>query len=257
MPERSQRVTLVRHTVQSEALVALGARLCYAGGDVDELLKLVTQKDQQAFLDKIMGMGHESVLEHASFTFLAEGVSRVLLAQLTRHRIASFSVQSQRYVSYGDGFGYVVPPSVRALGEDAAREYHSQMAQMQAWYDGWRERLQAAGEQGNEDARFVLPGACETRVLFTMNVRELRHFFALRMCDRAQWEIRLMAENMFEQCFRAAPALFRDAGPACLRGACPEGAKSCGRQAEKRRAREAFIVKQTKARPGQEEGIGE
>ena len=222
--------------------MALGARLCYAGGDVDGLLKLVSEKDQQAFLEKIMSMGHESVLEHVSFSFLIEGVSRVLLAQLTRHRIASFSVQSQRYVSYQKGFGYVVPPAVSALGEDAENEYHRQMAQMQSWYEGWQERLGAAGEKSNEDARFVLPNACETRVLLTMNARELRHFFSLRMCERAQWEIRQMATEMFELCCRVAPALFRDAGPACLRGACPEGAKSCGRQAEKRKAREDFLT---------------
>lgn len=159
MPERTQRVELVRHTANPEALIALGARLCYAGGDVDALLRLVNEKDQQAFLEKIMQMGHESVLEHASFTFLAEGVSRVLLAQLTRHRIASFSVQSQRYVSYEGGFGYIVPPSIRALGEEAAAEYQAQMAQMQGWYEDWQKRLGAAGEKSNEDARFVLPNA--------------------------------------------------------------------------------------------------
>lgn len=243
MPERMQRVELVRHTANPEALIALGARLCYAGGDVDALLRLVNEKDQQAFLEKIMQMGHESVLEHASFTFLAEGVSRVLLAQLTRHRIASFSVQSQRYVSYEGGFGYIVPPSIRALGEEAAAEYQAQMAQMQGWYEDWQKRLGAAGEKSNEDARFVLPNACETRVLLTMNARELRHFFALRMCGRAQWEIRALAEGMFEACYRVAPALFKDAGPGCLRGSCPEGAKTCGRQAEVRQAREALLAK--------------
>lgn len=240
MPERTQRVLLARYTPDGQELVALGARLCYAGGDVDALLKLVSEKDQHAFLDKIMSMGHESVLEHASFTFLAEGVSRVLLAQLTRHRIASFSVQSQRYVSYQEGFGYVIPPSILALGEDAAEEYRAQMAQMQTWYEDWQRRLGAAGEKSNEDARFVLPGACETRILFTMNARELRHFFELRMCSRAQWEIRAMANSMFEQCYRVAPALFEDAGPGCLRGACPEGAKSCGKLDEMRARREAF-----------------
>ena len=241
MPERTLRVALVRHTLEPEALTALGARLCYAGGDVDELLTLVNEKDQRAFVERVMGMGHESVLEHVSFTFLIEGVSRVLLAQLTRHRIASFSVQSQRYVSYKDGFSYVVPPAIAALGEDAAAEYRGQMAQMQQWYESWQERLGAAGEKSNEDARFVLPGACETRIMLTMNARELRHFFALRMCNRAQWEIRALAESMFALCYREAPALFADAGPECLRRGCPEGAKSCGRQAEMRARREALL----------------
>ena len=241
MPEKSLHVELVRHTCDPEALTALGARLCYAGGDVDKLLEKVETQDQQAFVEKIMGMGHESVLEHCSFTFLAEGVSRVLLAQLTRHRIASFSVQSQRYVSYAQGFGYIVPPSIQALGEEAAEEYRREMEQMQTWYRMWQEKLGAAGEKSNEDARFVLPNACETRVLLTMNVRELRHFFQLRMCSRAQWEIRALARAMFESCCQVAPALFRDAGPGCLRGSCPEGEKSCGRATEIRQERKRFL----------------
>ena len=241
MPEKTQRVALVRHTADPEALTALGARLCYAGGDIDKLLALIETKDQKAFVEKIMSMGHESVLEHVSFTFLIEGVSRVLLAQLTRHRIASFSVQSQRYVSYADGFGYIIPPSIQNLGPEAVAEYQGQMAQMQSWYEGWQKRLGDAGEKSNEDARFVLPNACETRILMTMNARELRHFFALRMCTRAQWEIRQMASSMFEQCCRVAPAMFRDAGPGCLRGACPEGAKSCGKAKEIKASREAFL----------------
>ena len=241
MPEKQQRVALVRHTADPEALTALGARLCYAGGDIDRLLSIIETKDQKAFVEKIMSMGHESVLEHVSFTFLIEGVSRVLLAQLTRHRIASFSVQSQRYVSYASGFGYIVPPAIRALGEEAVAEYESQMAQMQSWYEGWQKKLGDAGEKSNEDARFVLPNACETRILMTMNARELRHFFSLRMCSRAQWEIRQMANSMFEQCCRVAPAMFRDAGPGCLRGACPEGEKSCGRAKEIKEARKAFL----------------
>ena len=243
MPRRTQKVQLVRHTATPEALTALGARLCYAGGDIDSLLASIEQKDQAAFVEKIMSMGHESVLEHVSFTFLAEGVSRVLLAQLTRHRIASFSVQSQRYVSYASGFGYIIPPAIEELGEDAVAEYEAQMAQMQSWYENWQQRLGAAGEKSNEDARFVLPNACETRVLLTMNARELRHFFALRMCSRAQWEIRQMAGSMFEQCLEVAPAMFRDAGPGCLRGACPEGAKSCGKAKEIRQQRDELLAK--------------
>lgn len=241
MPMCTQRVTLIRHTVDPEALTALGARLCYAGGDTDALLRLVTEKEQTRFVEKVLAMGHESVMEHVSFTFLAEGVSRVLLAQLTRHRIASFSVQSQRYVSYAGGFGYIIPPAIQRLGPEAQAEYEGQMAQMQSWYEGWQKRLGDAGESSNEDARFVLPNACETRILLTMNARELRHFFSLRMCSRAQWEIRQLAESMFEQCCRAAPAMFRDAGPGCLRGQCPEGAKSCGRAREIREQREAFL----------------
>ncbi len=249
MPERSLRVQLVRHTLQPQELVALGARLCYAGGTVDSLVERISSQDQQAFVQKVMGMHHDSVLEHASFTFLVEGVSRVLLAQLTRHRIASFSVQSQRYVSYQSGFGYIIPPAIRALGEEAVAEYESQMAQIQGWYEGWQQKLGNAGESSNEDARFVLPGACETRVLFTMNVRELRHFFALRMCNRAQWEIRAMAQQMFEQAYPVAPALFADAGPGCISGPCPEGNRSCGKLLEMRKAREAFLARMNEDNP--------
>ena len=236
MPEVQQRVELVRHSLDGEALVALAAKLCYAGGDLDSLLEKIAANDQRDFLRKVREMGHESVLEHVSFTFLTEGVSRALLAQLTRHRIASFSVQSQRYVSYHKGFGYVVPPSVRALGPDAVDEFAAQMAQMQAWYEGWQQKLGA-----NEDARFVLPNACETKMVMTMNCRSLQNFFNLRCCNRAQWEIRRMAQSMFEQCCKAAPAMFRDAGPGCLRGACPEGAKSCGQARQIREKRDAFL----------------
>ena len=189
MPRSEMKVVLVRHTLNPEEVVALGARLCYSKARVDDLLTRVEGKDQTDFVHKIMGMGHDSVLEHASFTFGIEGVSRTLLAQITRHRVASFSVQSQRYVSYEKGFGYIVPPKIEALGEDAVAEFERQMDTMHEWYTQWQQRL-GTGEGGNEDARFVLPGACETRMMVTMNVRELRHFFSLRMCTRAQWEIR-------------------------------------------------------------------
>lgn len=239
------KVALIRHTLSPEETVALGARLCYSRATIDDLTQRVSAKDQTAFVQKIMGMGHDSVLEHASFTFGVEGVSRVLLAQLTRHRIASFSVQSQRYVSYEDGFGYIMPPKIAALGDEAQEEYHRQMKQMHEWYCAWQEKL-GTGEGSNEDARFVLPGACETRLMMTMNVRELRHFFGLRMCSRAQWEIRAMATEMHRLCMEVAPALFADAGPGCLRGACPEGAKSCGKAGEIKRERQALIEQLTK-----------
>lgn len=233
-------VSLIRHTFSPQELVAAGARLCYSKSQITDLLTNVETKDQTAFVKKIMDMGHESVLEHASFTFGIEGVSRVLLAQITRHRLASFSVQSQRYVSYEQGFGYVVPPKIEALGEEAVAEYERQMAQLQAWYVDWQEKL-GTGEGSNEDARFILPGACETRMMLTMNVRELRHFFNLRMCSRAQWEIRALAAEMHRLCLEVAPVLFADAGPACLRGTCPEGEKSCGKRAKIRAARVSLL----------------
>jgi len=240
MPAVRLNVRLIRHTLSPEEVVALGARLCYSRARIDDLTTRVEKQDQTEFCRRILDMGHESVMEHASFTFGVEGVSRVLLAQLTRHRLASFSVQSQRYVSYEKGFGYIVPPKIQALGEDAVAEYERQMDQMHAWYTAWQEKL-GTGEGSNEDARFVLPGGCETRLMVTMNVRELRHFFSLRMCSRAQWEIRALAAEMHRLCMEIAPALFADAGPACLRGACPEGEKTCGKMKENREARQQWL----------------
>ena len=234
------KVALLRHTADMQELVALGARLCYSRADVDTLKKRIEEKDQTVFIKRLMDMGHDSVMEHAAFTFAVEGISRVCLAQLTRHRIASFSVQSQRYVSYAGGFSYVVPPRIQELGEEAIAEYARQMDQMQVWYDTWQEKL-GPGEQSNEDARFVLPGACETRLIMTMNVRELHHFFALRMCNRAQCEIRAMAAQMHRLCMGVAPLLFEKAGPGCLSGACPEGEKTCGKMAQIRKEREELL----------------
>ena len=240
MPRSEMKVVLVRHTLSPEEVVALGARLCYSKARVDDLLERVEAKDQTDFVHKIMSMGHDSVLEHASFTFGIEGVSRTLLAQITRHRVASFSVQSQRYVSYESGFGYIVPPKIEALGEDAVAEFEQQMATIHQWYTDWQKKL-GTGEGGNEDARFVLPGACETRMMVTMNVRELRHFFSLRMCSRAQWEIRALAVEMHRLCMEVAPTLFENAGPGCLRGACPEGEKTCGKMLQIRQERKAWL----------------
>ena len=211
------KVTLERYTVAPEEIAGEAAALCYNG------------KNPAKSLDVAMDGGHESVIEHVAFTFRVEGVSRALLAQLTRHRLASYSVQSQRYVNYLKGFDYVTPPKIVALGEDAVAEYDRQMATIHEWYVGWKEKL-GKGEDGNEDARFVLPNACATCLLVTMNARELRHFFSLRCCSRAQWEIRHLARQMLALCQDVAPKLFADAGPGCVRGHCPEGEKSCGKE---------------------------
>ena len=233
MPEKQLRVTLLAHTPDPEKTCALAARTCYSAAEYDELRALVSEKDQSGFLRRIVASGHLSVLEHASFTFGAEGVSRALLAQITRHRIASFSVQSQRYVSLADGFGYIIPPRIKSLGEEAVKEYERQMALMQEWYGMWQEKL-GKGEGSNEDARFVLPNACETHITLTMNARELLHFFSLRCCNRAQWEIRALAREMLKLCKQVSPVIFESAGPGCVSGSCPEGGKSCGKAAEMR-----------------------
>lgn len=195
-------------------ICGLAAALCY------------DSKNPESALKHAMDGGHESVLEHAKFSFLIEGVSRALLAQITRHRIASFSVQSQRYVKMTGGFPYVIPPRIETLGKEAVKRYKAQMEMIDRWYNGW---LDALGKDGAEDARFVLPNACCTKLVVTMNVRELRHFFSLRTCNRAQWEIRSVADEMLRICKAETPTLFVKAGCACMAGKpCPEGKKSCG-----------------------------
>jgi len=163
-----------------------------------------------------------------------------LLAQITRHRIASFGVKSQRYVGEGSGiqddgvFNYISPPRIADLGDEEAQEFNRQMAQIQKWYDYWLDKLAVYGDAAKEDARFVLPNAAETKLVVTMNARELLHFFNIRCCNRAQWEIRDLATEMLRLVRGVSPVLFREAGPRCLSAPCPEGRMSCGKQAEVR-----------------------
>ncbi len=242
MPQVQPKVLLIRYTPAPEELVALAGKLCYSASDLDDLAEGIARKDQTKYLNRLMDMGHLSPVEHASFTFGIEGVSRSFLAQITRHRIASFSVQSQRYVALGDdetGFDYVMPPEIEALGEADAAEFRRQMDEINAWYQAWRKKL-GTGEKSNEDARFVLPNAAATRMLVTMDARELQHFLSLRCCSRAQWEIRAVAWQMLALAWQAAPALFENAGPGCLRGPCPEGKKCCGQAAAVRERAQAL-----------------
>ncbi len=224
-------VRLIAYTPDPVTVCALAARVCYSALDFDALKEKLAEQDPAAFLRDVIRSGHLSVIEHASFTFYVEGVSRSLLAQLTRHRIASFDVQSQRYVSMKGRFACVVPPKIAALGPEKEAEYLRQMETIGQWYEGWQEAF-GGDPAANEDARFVLPNACATRLIMTMNARELRHFFSLRCCRRAQWEIRDLAVRMLALCRQAAPVLFENAGPSCLSGPCPEGARSCGRAPE-------------------------
>lgn len=236
----SPKVKLIRYTADPEATVALAAKLCYSDRDLDDLTENIMAGDNGTFISRLMDMGHRSPVEHASFTFSLEGVSRALLAQITRHRIASFSVRSQRYVSE-DSFNYVVPPAIEALGGAAVARFVGQMDTIMDWYRDWQSAL-GRGEKSNEDARFILPNACETKMIVTMNARELMHFFELRCCNRAQWEIRRVAWAMMAEAVKVAPNLFRDCGPGCLRGACPEGKKSCGKAAEVKALRDKLFA---------------
>ena len=222
------KVALLQYTPEPERTVALAARLCYSPADIDELQKKVSSADIRNFLEKIMSLGHQSVLEHASFTFGIEGISRVTTHQLVRHRIASFSQQSQRYVSHTERFTAVVPPTI-AERPDVLARFEAQLA---AVHRAYAEMVEAGIPA--EDARYILPNAAETKILVTMNARELRHFFELRCCERAQWEIQAMAVEMLKLVRTVAPVIFRDAGPGCLTGPCPEGAMTCGRIKEVR-----------------------
>ena len=212
-------VVLLQCTPEPERLVALAARLCYSAASIADLAGDVSRKDTRTLVRRILSMGHESVLEHVTFTYGVEGISRAASHQLVRHRIASYSQQSQRYVAAE--FGYVAPPTV-ARGP-ARGKFERHMKRSAALYRG----MLADGIPA-EDARFVLPNATETKILVTMNARELRHFFALRACRRAQWEIRGLAMEMLGIAKSKAPLLFEDAGPGCVRGRCPEGKMSCG-----------------------------
>ena len=226
--EVKPKAELIAYTPEPEKTVALAAKLCYSDADIACIKAGVEERDTTGYIRMLVKLGHFSPIEHASFTFGIEGVSRALLAQITRHRIASFSVKSQRYVGLDETMNYVLPPAIRALGADAVAEFEREMAQTAEWYKAWQERLGGAGEKSNEDARFVLPNASETKMIVTMNARELIHFFALRCCNRAQWEIRDIAWQMLELVLPIAPTLFENCGPSCLKGKCGEGKMTCG-----------------------------
>ena len=191
------QVSLIAHTPNPEQVVAAAAKLCYSDAHIETLLEGLTPEKSRDFLLMLSDLGHASPTEHASFTFAIEGVSRALLAQITRHRIASFSVQSQRYVRLDD-FKFVVPPEIEAVPQ-AKESFLEGMRQDCAKYlelvqeledahtkkfmaEGMEEKTarRKASKLANEDARFILPNACETKMIMTMNARELNSFCRLR-----------------------------------------------------------------------------
>ena len=245
------KVTLLAHTPTPEITVAMAAKLCYSASTIDTIHDGLDEEKAAGFVDMLAQIGHESPIEHASFTFGIEGVSRALLAQITRHRIASFSVQSQRYVKE-DQFEYVLPPEIEK-DKEAKKIYIQAMEKAQEEYDRLAEMLTArhkadmiaagmdektasrnAEKKAIEDARFVLPNACTTKMVVTMNARSLLNFFSHRCCNRAQWEIQEVAIEMYKLCREVAPNLFSHAGPPCVRGKCTEGKMSCGKMLEMR-----------------------
>ncbi len=245
-------VELLQYNPDCEKIVAAAAKLCYSSSEIDGILNGLDKEKTDAFIDKLMSMGHESPIEHISFTFGIEGVSRSLLAQFTRHRIASYSVKSQRYVNEGK-FEYITPPEIENNPE-AKKIFEEAMADDLKKYNEISEILfkkhyadmlqsgvsekrakNAAEKKAIEDARYILPNACETKMIATFNARSLLNFFNHRCCERAQWEIRDMATKMLMLVKDVAPTLFKYAGPSCVNGPCPEGAMSCGKALEKRK----------------------
>lgn len=243
------KVKLLAYTPMPEFTVAQAAKLCYSPSTIDEIGEGLSEEKAASFINMLSDMRHESPFEHATFTFGIEGVSRALLAQLTRHRIASYSVQSQRYVNL-DEFEYVVPPEIEK-DEEAAKKFREAMEQARAHYISLSEILKkkhkakflaqgmeekaadkAAEKLAIEDARFVLPNACETKIICTFNARSLMNLFRIRCCNRAQWEIRQLAIEMLKQVLKVAPDLFKNAGPGCVVGPCPEGKMTCGKKIE-------------------------
>ena len=216
------QVELLYHTPDPERAIATAARLCYAPVGASELMETMPESRVRSVLSTIMGSGHFSTLEHASYTFAADGVSRALTHQLVRHRIASFNQQSQRYVKFKDGVPVVKPPTV---ADDPAASAAFDEA-VRATVEGYQKLLELGVPA--EDARYLLPNAAETKIVITMNVRELLHFFQLRCCNRAQWEIRDLAWRMLELARPTAPYIFADAGAPCIGGSCPEGKMTCG-----------------------------
>lgn len=265
------KVKIIAHTPEPDKVVAQAGKLCYSAVGVDEITQKLTDEEIARYVNMLANIGHESPLEHVSFTFAIEGISRACTHQIVRHRIASYSQQSQRYVKL-EQFEYIIPPAIESNSE-AKRIFIEAMERDQKAYDelvdllledilidkhatdygscireilkenpnavpdrskvldlyaeNFLENYRKAEKQAIEDARYVFPNACETKIVITMNARSLLHFFNVRCCNRAQWEIREMATEMLKECKKIAPALFKKAGPDCVYGKCGEGKMSC------------------------------
>ncbi len=258
------KVTLLTYTPNPEQTVAMAAKLCYSPSGIENIREGLTEEKTAEFVEMLSSLGHQSPMEHASFTFGIEGISRACSHQLVRHRIASYSQQSQRYVN-GENFEFVTPPEIEKnekayaaykkvidMQSEAYKEIRNALVAakieenykdkyfgtdeeiMNAFKEDNKKEYLAYVKKANEDARFVLPNACTTKIVCTFNVRSLENFFAHRCCNRAQWEIRMVAEQMLLECLKVAPNLFKNCGPSCLFGKCPEGNMSCGKMKEVR-----------------------
>lgn len=245
------KVELLRYTPDGEKLIAAAAKLCYSSVGIGRIEENLDEEKTESFLSLLMDLNHESPIEHVSFTFGVEGISRTLSHQLVRHRIASFSQQSQRYVKL-EQFEYIIPPAI-ANNKEARELFEHAMKEDQKYYDkitnllfedhfnryinlnyNKKEAKARSEKEAIEDARYIFPNACETKIVFTMNARSLLNFFRLRTCNRAQWEIRELAIKMLKEVRKVYPTLFKNAGPGCINGPCPEGKMTCGKMVEVR-----------------------
>ncbi len=230
----ASKVTLVAFTPDPEQVIAAAGKLCYSA-DTGGIFQQ-GPGEARKFVKQLRSWGHLSPLEHVSFTFYLEGVSRAMTHQLVRHRIASYSQRSQRYVEEGD-FDYIVPPQIQGKSVsidgrqvEGSEFFRQTMEEIGERYRALDRALGGGGESSHEDARYLLPNACETKIFVTMNARQLLHFFGERLCNRAQWEIRQVAEQMLAVLRPAYPGIFGGAGPKCIdRGRCPEGRRGCGK----------------------------
>ena len=206
------RVYLIESTARPAEICGTAAAVC------------TNSKNPGSALRHAVASGHMSVLEHAVYTFKVEGLSRAALAQLTRHRLASFDVQSQRYVRI-PGIDLVMPESIRNS------EFYTEAGGLMEDVMNLYQEMVDAGIPA-EDARYMTPQAVPTELVMTMNARELLHFFSLRTCNRAQWEIRELADQILRICKKESPGIFRLAGPGCVTGCCQEE-KPCGHPRQK------------------------
>ena len=231
-------VKIIAHTLNPEQTIACAGKLCYSKVGISQIAEKQSEEDIDRFVNMLSSMGHESPLEHATFTFAIEGISRACANQLVRHRIASYSQQSQRYVELDETFDYIIPKSID-MNLDAREIYVKTMNDLHNAYKEITKLLKdyevatgiperEATKKAIEDARYVLPNACETKIVVTMNGRSLLNFLKHRECRRAQLEIRELASEMRKQLIEIAPSLFSRSGAECRRGKCPEGHMSCG-----------------------------
>ena len=268
MNKTKLNIKLIAYTPNAEELVACAGKLCYSKVGVDEIAKKQSPEDVDRFVNMLAGMEHYSPLEHACYTFAVEGVSRALTHQLVRHRLASYSQQSQRYVDLKDNFEYITPveidhyPHIKnrfdrlmnvifeeyvAISQELLFEYCKEWVEKndETWQLAFNGGVIEYMEKNHkrvynklikraiENARYVLPNACETKIVFTMNARTLLHFLEKRECRRAQTEIMQMAEEMRKILIEVSPSLFKYSGAGCRKGKCPEGNFCCGQPKEK------------------------